>query len=438
MENALDDWHNDGETKYDDNGEEITDYVVFANKHGIPPSSFYKYINPNNPRQIGDGTRGKKKLLNDDEIKLIGTVCARRDRANDGLTKSEATDLIQQVNPDITREAARLQLSRNVIPKNAAEGLIKSKVQTVQATTSDRTNINVAQQYRWHRNVDKSYNDLEEKNTGRCNKTGKSFQFVMGHFIIGLDEMCLMSDQHGGLKIIGSADKKKHEKLLQDSRVSITIVRTGTVWGTNGPTVFLVKGDKVRRGFTEDFLVRYGCAAGSTVIATENAYMTDDAWLKVSEAIVRGYRQLPYIKENPQWGIVELLDGFKSHENVLEAHELRAKNNIDSLKEESNSSHVNQGYDQLVAKNDKKVASETLYEQRSLAKLTTGKTNIDQYDLVMTGIHLVNSTSREMVSVYLCVSLHIAYLNSLLMLIIQCSRSGTNHTAGATSIQMRD
>ena len=40
--------------------------------------------------------------------------------------------------------------------------------------------------------------------------------------------------------------------------------------------------------------------------------MTDDAWLKVSEAIVRGYRQLPYIKENPQWGIVELLDEFQS------------------------------------------------------------------------------------------------------------------------------
>ena len=404
MENAVNDWLNDGELKHDDDGEEITDYVACARRQDMPPSVFYKHACPNNRRQIGDGRRGKPRLLEDDEIKLIGSVCARRDRANDGLTRAEATDLIQQLKPEITRDAARLQLSRVVMPTNAAKGLIKGELQTVQATTSDRTNINVAQQHRWHAIVDKLHRDLEDKNTGRCNMSGKSFPLLMGHFIIGLDEMCLMSDQHGGLKIIGSADKKKHEKLLQDSRVSITIVRTGTAWGTDGPTVFLVKGEKVKKGHDEAFLVKHGLAKGSTVVATENACVTDVAWLEVSKAIVRGCRELPCIKENPQWHVAELLDGFKSHENVLAAHELRAQNNIDSLKEESNSSHVNQGHDQLVAKNDKKVASETLHQQRSLAKIKTGKTNIDQCDLVVTGIHIVNSTTPVVVSAYLRVS----------------------------------
>jgi len=77
---------------------------------------------------------------------------------------------------------------------------------------------------------------------------------------------------------------------------------------------------------------------------------------------------IPHIKENEDWYVTELLDGFKSHENVLNAHKLRADNLIIFLKEESNSSHVNQGYDQLTAKNDKKNAAESLYDQRKAKK----------------------------------------------------------------------
>ena len=92
---------------------------------------------------------------------------------------------------------------------------------------------------------------------------------------------------------------------------------------------------------------------------------------------------------------MELFDGFKSHENVLKAHEIRAENKINSLKEESNSSHANQGYDQLTAKMDKKNAVESLYDQRKVKKYQTGKQHIDQYDLVLTGIRIVNDCKPE-------------------------------------------
>lgn len=146
----------------------------------------------------------------------------------------------------------------------------------------------------------------------------------MSHFIVGLDEMCIMSDFHGNAHIIGSADKKKHEKILQDSRISITMVRTGTVAGTTGPTIFVLKGTKRRSVYDDKFLKRHGMAEGSTIIMTENAYMTEDAWLEASKAIAKGYPSLPYMAENKDWLMLELLDGFKSHENVLAAHELRA------------------------------------------------------------------------------------------------------------------
>jgi hypothetical protein len=209
-----------------------------------------------------------------------------------------------------------------VLPVNVQASVLKKSAQKVQATTSDRTNINVAQQYCLHHAVEEVYAFMRTKNTGLCKFWGKSFGKIMPHFIIRLDEMCLMSDCHGDLCVFAASDKKKQEKLLQDCRCSITVVRTGTVAGTTGPTMFLLKGTKCCKYFNDDYLLRYGMAPGSKAIMTKNAYMTDEAWLEASKSIVAGYRNLPHIKENEDWYNTELLDGFKSHENVLNAHKL--------------------------------------------------------------------------------------------------------------------
>ena len=142
-------------------------------------------------------------------------------------------------------------------------------------------------------------------------------------------------------------------------------------------------------------------------LMTENAYMTDDAWLEASNAIVKGYRQLPFMKENKDWYITELLDRFKSHENVLKAHKICADQLIISLKEESNSLHVNQGYDQPTAKNDKKNAADSFYEQCRAKKWQTGKSHIDQYNLVLTAMLIVRATMQSTwVSSFQRVNLH--------------------------------
>ncbi len=238
------------------------------------------------------------------------------------------------------------------------------------------------------------YEHLRRINTGLCQSTGKTFGEVMPYFLIGLDEMCPMSDTHSDLCVFASADKKKQEKLLQDSHCSITVVRTGTMLGTTGPAFFLMKGATRRKNFTNDYLIKYGMKPGSTIVMTENSHMTDDAWLKVSKAIVKGYRLMLLIKDNPNWHIAELLDGFRSHKNVLEAHKLCAEALIISLKEESNSSHVNQGYNQLVAKNDKKNAAETLYNQRRSKKRLMGKSHISQWDLLTTAMDIIRKTTK--------------------------------------------
>ena len=113
----------------------------------------------------------------------------------------------------------------------------------------------MAQQYRWHCAVQEVYNFMQTKNTGLCKLSGKSFG---AQFIIDLDEMCLMSDCYGNLYVFAAADKKKQEKLLQDCRCSITVVHAGTVAGTTGPIMFLLKGTKRRKYFNDNYLLRYG------------------------------------------------------------------------------------------------------------------------------------------------------------------------------------
>ncbi len=149
---------------------------------------------------------------------------------------------------------------------------------------------------------------LRTKNTSVCNATGKSFGKLIDHFILGGNETNLIADANGELKIVGEKGKKKHEKKIFDCRGSITMYRTGVAAGHNGPTVFLLKGKKQRVGYNNTFLKQEGCAVGSTVVMTENAYMTEDAWEEMTPSLVERYRSLPVICGNPQWWMIEILE----------------------------------------------------------------------------------------------------------------------------------
>ena len=98
--------------------------------------------------------------------------------------------------------------------------------------------------------------------------------------------------------------------------------RTGTVAGTNGPTAFLLKGKRKRKAYSDAFLIKHGCEPGSVITMNENAYMTDETWVEITPSIVDGYRHLPSVRDNPQWWMLELLDGFGSHTTNIEAMEV--------------------------------------------------------------------------------------------------------------------
>jgi hypothetical protein len=64
LEKAINDWVNKEGDIFDNNNELIKDpIVVFANKIGIPPQTFSKYIHKKNPRSLSDGFHSKKRLM---------------------------------------------------------------------------------------------------------------------------------------------------------------------------------------------------------------------------------------------------------------------------------------------------------------------------------------------------------------------------------------
>ena len=106
--------------------------------------------------------------------------------------------------------------------------------------------------------------------------------------------------------------------------------------------MFLMKGKKKRRGFTDRYLMKYGAAEGSTVEMTPTAFMTTECWEVLAPKLMKSYCNINmHIKEIDEWWILEVLDGYSPHMASLIAMQLRYEANILSTEEERYSSHVN-------------------------------------------------------------------------------------------------
>ena len=99
---------------------------------------------------------------------------------------------------------------------------------------------------------------------------------------------------------------------------------------------------RLRTGFNDEYLLRYGCAPGSQILMTENAFMTEECWIRMTPKLVEGYRSLPYIKENLDWWCLEIFDGFGPHYSSLKAIQHGVDNKVLSVKEEGDLSSINQ------------------------------------------------------------------------------------------------
>ena len=69
---------------------------------------------------------------------------------------------------------------------------------------------------------------------------------------------------------------------------------------------------------------------------------------------------MPSICHNPDWWVLEVMDRFGAHLVSEEANNNFFNNKILRLKEEGDSSSINQAYDTYVAKKDKRIQRNNL------------------------------------------------------------------------------
>ena len=105
----------------------------------------------------------------------MGSVLARSDCGDNGMSRHEAIDAIQEFNLTLDRNQAKYPLDRCVLPKAYTDGKIKKKTLKVQVTTTERTDITYQSQWRWYDFVTSMLNDLRGKNGGLYKSTGKTF-----------------------------------------------------------------------------------------------------------------------------------------------------------------------------------------------------------------------------------------------------------------------
>lgn len=210
---------------FDSNGEACS-LIVFSNVIGVPHSTLYHYVhcNPKKQRMVGKGV-GRVSLVVQEIQEIIAQTIVRRDCSNNGMTPSECIDLVLELNPLLEgHKQAQNKFSRMLLPKYTH--LLKKDPVKAQATMMKRTAITIEGQFRWHTTVDSAFEELRRRNAGRCNQTGKTFVEVMHFFILGGDETCMLAF-NGIVRIVGARNKKKHELILSDSQVSITMFCTG-------------------------------------------------------------------------------------------------------------------------------------------------------------------------------------------------------------------
>ena len=96
------------------------------------------------------------------------------------------------------------------------------------------------------------------------------------------------------------------------------------------------------------------------------------------------------IKERQHWWVLLSLDGFGLHANVQRAHEIFSAHRFIVMKEEADTSHVNQAYDKRVEKSDK------MYMRSALQAVepTIGR-SMNQWILIAIYIDAQNRIKKE-------------------------------------------
>lgn len=258
-----------------------------ARKYRVPTSTLCKYVlsGKNVPEQPRCGR--KPRYLSHESREVMVETIIRYDRGDRGLNRQECSRIVQDLatEPVTRRQANDLVDYLRKLDRRSKTPRLTGMIRA-QRTTYKRTAITIENQFRFQRLVEEVDTLHLEQN---IDHNGVRFKDVADHFKVNLDEMSFAANDINNL-VIGERGRKKHEKIVDDSRKTITVMRSGNAHGNQGPSALVLAGKKNPSFLSDGFIKRHGGPPGTCVVMTENAFMTDEAWLKAVPNIAEGVR----------------------------------------------------------------------------------------------------------------------------------------------------
>ena len=341
--------------------------------------------------------KGPNSIISDEVRDRIQNIIVARDGRNSPLKRKDILEIIASVAGCSQKQADNYYtygVSHNKFPLLKKGG----KVAAAQKTTTNRTQVTVEQQHRWHIVID----DIWEKQAER-NLPVEEFKPVRAYFQLNLDEECIMGSD-GSVRVISSIYGGKVQKNMDDYRGTITVIRIGSAHGGEGPVIFLCAAknkSQIPLFLRGDLSEKHGLPPGSCVICTPTAYLTDAAWLECIPHICKGIHQMEVIRDHPDWLVALTLDGFSSHLQAM-GYSTFNEYNIALLLEDGDTSQTNQAFDQQKAKEDKRNMRNLLDTTRSILNV-----QLDQWKLISVCIvALKRSTRSSWINSFIRVNLH--------------------------------
>ena len=115
LDKALEEWNNHSGRSMYSNGEKRSK-THFSALVKIPYNTFKKYTTKDHAKRCKAGSQvGRKPLLPAEDQEFLADVLAQRDRANNGANPKEAIDIVQELNPDLSRPQAHNHFNRTAI-----------------------------------------------------------------------------------------------------------------------------------------------------------------------------------------------------------------------------------------------------------------------------------------------------------------------------------
>ena len=92
----------------------------------------------------------KHSLLSSESVDLLQNIICKRDHTNTGVSRAESITMIVDLGQAKCRKTAENHLDYLIREKRLTRVKRNGRVITAQATTSERCQISVKQQFRWH------------------------------------------------------------------------------------------------------------------------------------------------------------------------------------------------------------------------------------------------------------------------------------------------